>query len=140
MNLHCIYVYLDPVILNPPDMLSMEVNAELVTMSACSTGQTYVSGNEVHGFVRAFSMWGVPSVIGSLWDVDDRATAKLMGSFYAKLRHSPDIAANLSRAMNEVRREFPHPYYCGGFGVIGRQRLGGRWKSLRSGKTVCPGV
>src|SRR5262245_49929088 len=132
MNLHCIYVYLDPVILNPPDMLSMEVNAELVTMSACSTGQTYVSGNEVHGFVRAFSMWGVPSVIGSLWDVDDGATAKLMGSFYAKLRHSPDIAVNLSRAMNEVRRDFPHLYYWGGFVLIGRQRLRASWSGIGS--------
>jgi len=125
-------------VLTPADMLGMEVNAELITMSACSTGQAYVSGNEVHGFVRAFSMWGVPSVIGSLWDVDDRATSMLMGSFYAKLRLSPDIAENLSRAMSEVRREFPHPYYWGGFVLIGRQRLGASWDYLsNSRKTDC---
>jgi CHAT domain-containing protein/tetratricopeptide (TPR) repeat protein len=113
-------------VLTPADLLDLRLNAELVTMSACSTGQTYVRGNEVQGFVRAFLQLGVPSVIGSLWDVNDQATSMLMSSFYSRIPDSPDIAENLRLAMLDVKDTFEHPHYWGGFILIGRQHLGAR--------------
>lgn len=111
-------------VLTPADMLDLRLNAELVTMSACSTGQTYVRGNEVQGFVRAFLQLGVPSVVGSLWEVHDQATSMLMSSFYRRIADSPDIAGNLRLAMLDVKDKFEHPHYWGGFILIGRRHLG----------------
>jgi CHAT domain-containing protein len=110
-------------VLTPADMLNFRINADLVTMSACSTGKTYVRGNEVQGFVRAFSQWGVPSLLASLWEVNDKSTSMLMRSFYEKLQDSADIADNLRVAMLAVKSEFAHPHYWAPFVLIGRQRL-----------------
>ena len=122
-NPACSLLNLGADVLTPADMLNLQINADLVTMSACSTGQTYVRGNEVQGFVRAFSQWRVPSLIASLWEVNDHATSMLMSSFYERIPHSPDIADNLRRAMLDVKNEFDHPHYWAPFVLIGRQRL-----------------
>jgi CHAT domain-containing protein len=74
--------------------------------------------------VRAFSQWGVPSLLASLWDVNDRATSMLMSRFYDRIQDSSDIADNLRRAMLDVKSEFAHPHYWAPFVLIGRQRLG----------------
>jgi CHAT domain-containing protein len=124
-------------VLTPADMLNLRVNADLVTMSACSTGQSYVRGNEVQGFVRAFLQWGVPSVIGSLWEVNDQATSMLMSSFYGRIKDSPDIAENLRLAMLDVKDTFAHPHYWGGFVLIGRQNLGGSWDCIKNLQKKC---
>jgi CHAT domain-containing protein/tetratricopeptide (TPR) repeat protein len=124
-------------VLTPADMLNLRINADLVTMSACSTGQTYVRGNEVQGFVRAFLQCGVPSVIASLWEVNDHATSMLMSSFYEKTSDSPDIAENLRLAMLDVKNKFGHPHYWGGFILIGRQNLGRSWDSIKNVQREC---
>ncbi len=123
-------------VLTPTDMLNLQVNAQLVTMSACSTGQTYVRGNEVQGFVRAFLQKGVPSVIASLWDVNDRATSMLMTHFYERIKDSPDIAENLRLAMLDVKHTFKHPHYWGGFVLIGRSNLGRSWESISNAQKL----
>lgn len=122
-NPSCSLLNLGSDVLTPADMLNLRINADLVTLSACSTGQTYVRGNEVQGFVRAFSQWGVPSLLASLWDVNDQATSMLMTRFYDRIQDSSDIADNLRRAMLDVKGEFAHPHYWAPFGLIGRQRL-----------------
>jgi CHAT domain-containing protein len=107
--------------------MDLKVNADLVTMSACSTGRTHSRSNEVPGFVRAFSLWGVPSLIASLWEVDDGATSLLMSSLYEGLRDSPDLGAHLRRAMLKVKEQYAHPVHWGGFILIGKQTLGKNW-------------
>src|SRR5262249_25058639 len=111
-------------VLAPADLLDLKINADLVTLSACSTGRTRSRSNEVPGFVRAFSLWGVPTLIASLWEVSDEATSLLMSWFYEGIRETPDLAGQLRRAMLKVKEKFPHPSYWGGFVLIGKQKLG----------------
>ena len=42
-------------------------------------------GGEILGLTRAWMYAGAPSVLASLWKVDDRATQALMAEFYTNL-------------------------------------------------------
>jgi hypothetical protein len=63
-----------------------ELNAELVTLSACETALGREAGGEGFvGFTQALLISGAQSVCLSLWKVDDTATALLMQRFYANV-------------------------------------------------------
>jgi CHAT domain-containing protein len=64
----------------------VQLDADLVTLSSCNTGQSALRrGDELIGLVRAFMYAGTPSVLVSLWKVDDVSTAMLMDRFYCEL-------------------------------------------------------
>jgi CHAT domain-containing protein len=117
-------------VLTPSDIGTLRMEAELVTMSACSTGRLLAP--DVQGFLRAFLILGVPSLVGSLWDVDDRSTAELMRHFYSNLRQGPDVAVALRQAMFEMRAQNDHPRYWAPFMLVGRRRLKDSWKFLQN--------
>ncbi|MFI6318857.1 CHAT domain-containing protein [Nonomuraea sp. NPDC050556] len=90
--------------------------AGLVILSGCQTGLADLApGGELDGLVRAFLTAGVPSVVASLWRVDDRATAELMSSLYGGLSDGLDVGAALRRAQLAVRGDAAHPYYWAAF-------------------------
>jgi tetratricopeptide (TPR) repeat protein len=65
---------------------SWNLNADLVTLSACETALgKYERGEGFVGFAQALLLCGSRSVCLSLWKVDDTATALLMQRFYANL-------------------------------------------------------
>ncbi len=64
-------------------MSTWKLNAELVVLSACQSGLGRSSGGEGFiGFAQAMFLAGGRSLVLSLWEVDDRATALLMTRFY----------------------------------------------------------
>jgi len=106
------------------DLPHLQLKAQLVTMSACSTARTWIgAANETTGLVRAFLMLSVPSMVGSLWDVQDGSTAYLMDHFYAELGSSLDIASSLRNAALRTRDRFEHPFYWAAFILIGKTNL-----------------
>jgi CHAT domain-containing protein len=68
------------------DIYSLHLPLSLVVLSGCKTGNADDDpGEGLNSLAYAFFFSGVHSVIGSLWSVDDRATSRLMESFYRKL-------------------------------------------------------
>ncbi len=95
-------------------------NAGLVVLSACETHMgTQSAGDDLIGLNRAFIYAGSPSVIASLWSVNDEATSILMTSFYSRLKQGLGKAEALRAAQAETRTKFPHPYYWAGFVLTG---------------------
>ncbi len=64
----------------------LELDADLVTLSACESGLgAELGGAGLVGLTYAFQFAGARSVVASLWPVSDRSTAALMRAFYASL-------------------------------------------------------
>ncbi|MCP4995644.1 MAG: tetratricopeptide repeat protein [Gammaproteobacteria bacterium] len=95
-------------------------NTDLVVLSACETNLGDLSaGDELVGLTRAFIFAGTPSVIASLWAVEDETTSLLMERFYTHLRDGMGKAAALRQAQLDVREEYPNPYYWSAFVLSG---------------------
>jgi CHAT domain-containing protein len=102
------------------DAASLPLKAQLVTLSACETGLSKVApGDELLGLLRGFLMAGAPTVLSSLWTVDDAHTATLMGQFYRDLLAGQRPAAALRRAQCALIEQAPHPYHWAAFAVHG---------------------
>jgi CHAT domain-containing protein len=75
------------------DILSMNIKASMLVLSACQTGlNKQKPGDELIGLTRAFLYSGTKSIMVSLWSVSADSTLKLMESFYMLIpitgRHS----------------------------------------------------
>ena len=103
----------------------LKLSAELVVLSACQTGLgASLLAEGTHGFQRAFLAKGARSVLVSLWNVSDEATARLMEQYYVHWladEDRPTKAEALRRAQNDLRNipEFGHPRYWGAFQLVG---------------------
>lgn len=104
------------------DIAHLSLHADLVTLSACDTGTGKIEGEEgIAGLVPAFLFAGARSVVGSLWTVDDSATAIEMKQFYSHLGQGEDIAA----ALRQAKLDYIHmlgnrpPIFWAGFALVG---------------------
>ena len=101
------------------DIYGLNLVADLVTLSACETGLGRITdGGEVIGITRGFLYAGASSVVASLWQVADDATATLMESFYTKLPRMNKRDA-LRAAQLELARRMPQPYFWASFYLSG---------------------
>jgi CHAT domain-containing protein/tetratricopeptide (TPR) repeat protein len=100
--------------------LDLTTTTNLVVLSACQTNIGKLSqGDEVVGLNRAFLYAGTPTVIASLWNVDDAATGLLMEKFYTHWQAGMSKAEALKQAQIEVRKDYPHPYFWAAFSLTG---------------------
>ena len=68
-------------------VLRLRLRADMVVLSACSTGRGRLQeGEGVAGFARAFQYAGAKSVVVSLWEVSSEAAVVFMKSFYGHLK------------------------------------------------------
>ncbi|MCC6367261.1 MAG: CHAT domain-containing protein [Bryobacterales bacterium] len=68
--------------LTAAEVYKLDLRADLVVLSACSTGLGRISGDGVAGLARAFFYAGVASVLSTVWDVADLTAARLIEDFY----------------------------------------------------------
>ena len=115
----------DPVgVLSAGELGTLDLShADWVALSACDSGLGPIGRNEgVFGMRRALRVAGARTVVMSLWQVDDAATADLMHVLYTErfVQHR-DVPGALTLAMRSVlaaRRaagQSDHPYYWAAF-------------------------
>ena len=109
------------------EVMRLKLNADLVTLSACRTGLgRMLHGEGIIGLTRAFLYAGADSVVVSLWNVNDIATASLMKAFYKNLSQGLSKDDALRQAKLELLRSqqpaWRHPYFWAPFVLVGEAR------------------
>jgi len=104
------------------EVLSLDLTADVVVLSACETGRGTLAGGEgIYGLKRAFMVSGARQLVVSLWKVNDAATAELMRNFYRQLASGKPAAEALQHAkLDMLAGPFAHPYYWAAFVLVGR--------------------
>ncbi|HET6979307.1 MAG TPA: CHAT domain-containing protein [Pyrinomonadaceae bacterium] len=105
------------------DIYSLDLSAELTVLSACQTALGKdIKGEGLIGLTHSFMSAGSNTVVATLWEVDDKATAVLMADFYeAMLQKGMSPAAALRSAQLRMIRDKQRsaPYYWAGFVLQG---------------------
>ncbi|MFZ6029085.1 MAG: CHAT domain-containing protein [Chloroflexota bacterium] len=105
------------------DVYNLELDASLVTLSACETGLGQVTaGDDLVGLTRGFLYAGAASLVVSLWMVDDDSVTRLMKTFYQALQRGVQKAQALRDAYQSLKEEYAHPYYWAPLALVGSER------------------
>ena len=89
-------------ILSAREISEMDLsNVDLIVLSACHSGQGFLTDDGVYGLQRSLKNAGVKGMILSLWSVDDKATSLLMQSFYKYLQ-TDDVHTAFMKARKDL--------------------------------------
>lgn len=108
------------------EIAQLDLSAQLVCLSACETGYgVFRQGEGVFSLGYAFLQASVPSLIISLWQVNDMSTAQLMPLFYEELSTGMDIPSALQKAKLQYLERASsslaaHPAFWAAFVHIGK--------------------
>jgi len=110
--------------LSAKEIATLQLQADLVVLSACNTGRGRVTGEGVVGLSRAFIAAGAPTVVVSLWAVPDTPTATLMTTFYQTMQEQAaqgrvDKARALRQATLTTLQQYPDPMEWAAFTLVG---------------------
>ncbi|NES87558.1 MAG: CHAT domain-containing protein, partial [Moorea sp. SIO2B7] len=105
------------------DIYNLDLNAELVVLSACQTGTGEdVKGEGIVGLTSGFMYAGARRVVVSLWSVNDTSTSELMGDYYRQmLEQNTNPIAALHQAQLKMwnTEQWRSPYYWAAFTIQG---------------------
>lgn len=113
-----------PDLINTADIYNLKLKAKLTVLSACNTGTgKLLKGEGIMSLARGFLFAGCPSIIMSLWEVEDASGTQIMTSFYKNLKKgkSKDEALRDAKLeyLQSVNSRRAHPHYWLGFVNIG---------------------
>ncbi len=110
-------------VLHSSEVYNLNLNADLVVLSACETGLGKVAkGEGIIGLSRSFLYAGAKNIMVSLWKVTDEATKELVVDFYTNLEKSRKVSQ--SEALRKAKlnllknKKYAMPYYWNGFVLI----------------------
>ena len=105
------------------DIQTLELSdTDLIVLSACDTGVGR-DGLELATMARAFAHASVPTVMATLWSVNDAATRELIVKFYENYRRDGDsflALAEAQRSMISGNETLSRPEAWAGFEVFGK--------------------
>jgi len=112
------------------EIYNLEINSDLVILSACETGLGKVSkGEGIIGLTRSLLYAGTNNIMVSLWKVADLSTSELMINFYDELLKSEKSNNNSFAYSNSLHhaklkmignKQFAHPFFWSPFILIGQ--------------------
>ena len=118
------------------EVLGLDLNADLVVLSACNTARAEAGNDRGEGFAglaRAFMYAGADALAVTLWSIQSQAAEQLMSNFYGRLARTPraQALADAKRAMIEGGQRFvvddenrivvsaSHPFFWAPFILVG---------------------
>jgi len=117
------------------EIYNLDLNADLVTLSACETGLGRLQrGEGIIGLTRAFMYAGARSVMLSLWKVHDESTTEFMTAFYQNwrkkgvshveaLRYTKLQLMKKTAEMDGQKISYAHPFFWAPFVITGQPDL-----------------
>jgi CHAT domain-containing protein/tetratricopeptide (TPR) repeat protein len=111
-------------LLNTFELFNLDLNAMLAVLSACQTGDGRLQrGEGIMSLARGFFYAGIPSIIMTLWEVDDQVSSQITLLLYDKLAKglNKDDALRYAKIdfLSATDRLKAHPHYWAGFVTIG---------------------
>ena len=103
------------------EIMSINLKADLVVLSACETARGRVGAGEgVVGLTWALFVAGCPTTVVSQWKVADSSTADLMVEFHRQLK-TQSKAESLRQAQLKLMKDgkHAHPFYWAAFVLVG---------------------
>ncbi|MEZ4775974.1 MAG: CHAT domain-containing tetratricopeptide repeat protein [Bacteroidia bacterium] len=106
------------------EICNLRLKADMVVLSACETGVGKLQkGEGILSLARAFTYAGAKSIVTTLWQVDDQATAVVMKSFYQYLERGYPKDRALRQAkldyLDNSDNRLAHPFFWGAAIPIG---------------------
>ncbi len=102
------------------EIAMMNMKATMVVLSGCNTGDGVISSGEgVMSLTRNFILAGVPSIVHSLWEVQDETSVVIMDKFYKYLSEGlPKNEALRQAKLDYIQGVSPamvNPYFWSGY-------------------------
>ena len=102
----------------------MRKNVDIVVLSACETAieKKRSKGKEFISIAKAFATAGVPTLIATLWKINDASTKELFLEFYANLKTKKQgklEALHNAQLKQKSNKKYSHPYYWASYLLIG---------------------
>jgi CHAT domain-containing protein len=115
---------IDAFTLNTYELYSLQLNAQMVVLSACNTGAGKLQqGEGVMSLTRGFVYAGVPSIVMTAWEVHDESGALMMDHFYKLLSDGTpkDVALQQAKLafLDQASQLKAHPYFWSAYILIG---------------------
>jgi len=111
-------------LLNTYEIYNMNLTARLAVLSSCSSGEGVLKkGEGVMSLARAFMYAGCPSIVMTLWVIEDKSGVKIMTEFYRALSKGRAKDAALRKAkirfIEEANLTQAHPFYWSAYICVG---------------------
>ncbi|WMX15945.1 CHAT domain-containing protein [Aureispira sp. CCB-E] len=106
------------------ELSSLDLNTDLLVLSACSTGDgIYQKGEGVLSLGRGFMYAGAASILTTLWQINDQSTQTIMQYFYQNLHKGmeKDVALQQAKLSYLAAADGPigHPVFWAAYVLIG---------------------
>ncbi len=114
---------LDDGILYAGEIYNLNLNADLIVLSACESGLgKVVKGEGIFGLTRGFFYAGADNIVVSLWQVADKSTSILMINFYKNILDGMDYSSALRKAKLDLinTERYSYPLEWSPFILVGR--------------------
>ena len=121
-------------LLTASDVTAMQLDADVVILSACNSGgpNGSTSGESLSGLARAFFYAGARAMLVTHWSVNDQATALLVAGTLARLKAGDPLGlagafqhtqqSMLADAGKSLPAAIAHPFYWAPFTLVGEGR------------------